>query len=70
LIDEFDSIAAGGAFGELAGVFPGDAVWSEQLARVPGKFCGGGRDCGPGRSATQPGIIIGKMVRLFETASF
>ncbi|HET6336562.1 MAG TPA: hypothetical protein VFG30_25240 [Polyangiales bacterium] len=70
LIDEFDAIAAGGAFGQLAGVFPGDAVWTATLARVPGKFCGGGRDCGPGRSATQPGTIIGKMVQLFETARF
>jgi hypothetical protein len=70
LIDEFDAIAAGGAFGELAGVFPGDAVWSAKLARVQGKFCGGGRDCRQGRSATQPGTIIGKMVELFESAKF
>jgi hypothetical protein len=70
LIDEFDAVAAGGAFGELAGVFPGDAVWSTQLARVPGKFCGGGRDCNSGRGATQPGTIIGKMVQLFESAKF
>jgi hypothetical protein len=70
LIDEFDAIASGGAFGGLAGVFPGDAVWSAKLARVPGKFCGGGRDCRQGRSATQPGTIIGKMVELFESAKF
>jgi hypothetical protein len=70
LIDAFDAVAAGGAFGQLAGVFPGDAIWTAQLARIPGKFCGGGRDCSPGRGATQPGTIIGKMVELFETTRF
>jgi hypothetical protein len=61
LIDELDGIALDGAFGELAGVFPGDAIWSATRARVQGHFCGGVAACGP-RGASQPGRILAKLV--------
>ena len=61
LIDALDGLALGGVFGELAGVFPGDAIWSAQRARIPGRFCGGVAACAPGRSATQPGQILAKL---------
>ncbi len=68
LIDRLDDVAANGSFGELAGVFPGDAVWSPQLARFPGKFCGGQSDCEGG--ASQPGSLLAKMVDVFKSRAF
>jgi hypothetical protein len=66
LIDGLDNLAPGGPFGELAGLFPGDAVWTASRARVPGRFCGGAKGCTPSNSANMPGTMLTNLVKLFE----
>lgn len=66
LIDRLDDVEAVGSTGQLAGVFPGDAVWTASLAKVPGHFCGGNADCSAKRSASQPGSLIENMLRELE----
>jgi hypothetical protein len=66
LVDGLDGLSPNGPFAELAGVFPGDAVWSASRGRVPGRFCGGRGGCSVGRSANQPGNVISKLLALFE----
>lgn len=70
LVDSLDGIAPSGPFGELAGVFPGDAIWNAEHARVPGGFCGGNADCRSGNAATPPGALISRMLALFVSRSF
>lgn len=70
LIDGLDQLAEDGPFGTLAGVFPGDAVWSRQGARVPGRFCGGQRDCSGDNSANQPGMVIANVVQIFQNSQW
>jgi hypothetical protein len=65
MVDALDGLAAHGPFGELAGAFPGDAVWTPSKARVRGRFCGGQRDCSAKNSANQPGAVIGMLVKQF-----
>ena len=66
LIDGLDGLSPNGPFGDLAGVFPGDAIWTPARSRVAGRFCGGRLGCTLNHSATQPGSLIGRMVALFE----
>lgn len=70
LIDSLDGIASAGPFGELAGAFLGDRIWSAERARVPNGFCGGNPDCSRGNAATAPGAIITRMLRLFASRTF
>jgi hypothetical protein len=70
LIDRLDDVEAAGSSGQLAGVFPGDAVWTASLAKVPGHFCGGNSDCTVRRSASQPGSIITNLLRELEARAF
>jgi hypothetical protein len=67
LIDGLDGLAPNGPFGDLAGVFPGDAVWTPGRSRISGRFCGGKLGCTMSQSATQPGSLIMRMVAMFET---
>jgi hypothetical protein len=64
LVDALDGITSGGPFGELAGIFPGDAIWSPTRARVPGRFCGGNARCDQHNSANQPGSVIRQLRQL------
>jgi hypothetical protein len=66
LVDNMDGLAANGSFASLAGLFPGEAVWTRALARVPGRFCGGRLRCSAGASANQPGNVIADLLALFE----
>lgn len=66
LLDSLDGLAATGPFGQLAGVFPGEAVWTRADARVPGRFCGGHVRCGRGSSANQPGNVIVDLLTRFR----
>jgi hypothetical protein len=66
LVDRLDGLAARGSFAALAGVFPGEAVWSSALARVPGRFCGGRVRCSAGASANQPGKVIAELLAMFQ----
>lgn len=70
LIDSLDHVSPGGPFGALAGVFPGDAVWSPERARIPGRFCGGQPGCSDRNSATQPGSVLGRMVDLVRNSAW
>jgi hypothetical protein len=65
LIDSLDGLAKNGPFGELAGLFPGDAIWTPAKARVHGRFCGGQRACSNSNSSNQPGTVIAALVRMF-----
>lgn len=65
MVDALDGLAPGGPFGELAGAFPGDAVWTPSKAKVRGRFCGGQRNCSAHNSANQPGAVIGLLVKQF-----
>ena len=66
LVDALDGLAPSGPFAQLAGVFPGEAVWTRLRARVPGHFCGGHVRCSERHSANQPGNVIADLVALFE----
>jgi hypothetical protein len=66
LVDTLDGIATDGPFAQLAGIFPGDAIWSGEKTRVSGRFCGGRRDCSESRSANLPGTVVGMIVQMFE----
>jgi hypothetical protein len=64
LIDGLSGLSPNGPFGQLAGVFPGDAVWG-LASRVPGRFCGGRSGCSASNSANQPGRVIANLLELF-----
>ena len=66
LVDVLDGLAPNGPFSELAGVFPGEAVWTASRARVPGRFCGGRVSCNGRYSANQPGTVISNLLTLFQ----
>ncbi|MBN1655230.1 MAG: hypothetical protein JXA30_15785 [Deltaproteobacteria bacterium] len=67
LVDSLDNLAIEGAYGELAGVFPGEAVWSAALARIFGRFCGGvHQGCSRQKSANLPGNVIATLAKKFE----
>jgi hypothetical protein len=67
LVDSLDNIAIDGSYGDLAGVFPGEAVWTPALARIFGRFCGGVRQgCSRKKSANLPGNVIAALVKKFE----
>lgn len=66
LVDGLDGLAPNGPFAQLAGVFPGEAVWTAERARVPGRFCGGRAGCNGRRSANQPGNVISNLLSLFQ----
>jgi hypothetical protein len=66
LVDALDNLAPDGPFGELAGTFPGDALWTPSKAKVRGRFCGGQRNCSARNSANQPGAVIAMLVKLFD----
>ncbi len=70
LVDALDGIAAGGTFGELAGLFPGDAVWTPARARIPGRFCGGSAGCTKSHSSNMPGDVLASVAKLFEQQQF
>jgi hypothetical protein len=71
LVDALDGLSLDGPFAELAGFFPGEAVWSPARARVAGRFCGGVTNgCTRKRSANQPGAVIKSLVRLVENAGW
>ena len=64
LIDGLDGLAPNGPFGGLAGVFPGDAIWTAASSRVAGRFCGGKTGCTHNNSAPQPGGVIADLLAL------
>lgn len=66
LVDALDGLAPRGPFAQLAGVFPGEAIWTRLRARVPGHFCGGHVHCSEGASANQPGNVIADLLALFQ----
>lgn len=66
LVDALDGLSPNGPFAQLAGVFPGEAVWTRLRARVPGHFCGGHVRCSERHSANQPGNVIADLLVLFE----
>jgi hypothetical protein len=70
LVDSLDGLASSGPFGALAGLFPGEAVWTPEKARVRGRFCGGQRTCSQSDSANQPGAVIARLVQLFQTSAW
>jgi len=66
LVDVLDRVAADGPHAALAQVFPGEALWSPDRARISGRFCGGhSQDCTRKRSAALPGDVIGAVMRRF-----
>jgi hypothetical protein len=67
MVDTLDGLAPDGPFGELAGAFPGDAVWTPSKARVRGRFCGGQRSCSFRNSANQPGAVISMLLKQFAS---
>jgi hypothetical protein len=70
LIDGLDGLAPSGPFGALAGVFPGDAIWSPARSRVAGRFCGGRLGCTQSNSAPLPGGVIAHLLALFAEQVF
>ena len=67
LVDALDGVARDGPHAALAQVFPGEALWSPERARISGRFCGGHfRGCTRERSAKLPGDVIGAVMRRFE----
>jgi hypothetical protein len=66
LVDALDGLAPSGPYSQLAGVFPGEAVWTRLRARVPGHFCGGHVRCSERHSANQPGNVIADLLALFR----
>ncbi len=66
LIDTFDDVTSDGPFAQLAGIFPGEAIWNGDRARVRGRFCGGRDDCSEGRSANLPGTVVQMIRQTFE----
>lgn len=67
LVDSLDDIAIDGSHGDLAGVFPGEAVWTPSLAHIFGRFCGGVRQgCSRKKSANLPGNVIAAVVKKFK----
>lgn len=67
LVDALDGLSPNGPFAQLAGVFPGEAIWTRLRARVPGHFCGGHVRCSERRSANQPGNVIADLLALVES---
>jgi hypothetical protein len=70
LIDGLDGLSPNGPFGQLAGVFPGDAIWTATRSRVAGRFCGGKTGCTLSNSAPQPGGVIAHLLALFAEHVF
>jgi hypothetical protein len=70
LIDGLDGLSPNGPFGVLAGVFPGDAIWTAARSRVSGRFCGGKTGCTQSNSAPQPGGVIAHLLALFAEQVF
>jgi hypothetical protein len=66
LVDALDGLAPSGPYAQLAGVFPGEAIWTRLSARVPGHFCGGHVHCSEHHSANQPGNVIADLLALFQ----
>jgi hypothetical protein len=66
LVDTLDGLSPDGPYAQLAGLFPGEAIWSGERARVRGRFCGGRRDCSEGRSANLPGTVVEMIRHTFE----
>jgi hypothetical protein len=66
LVDALDRVTPDGPHAALAQVFPGEALWSHERARVSGRFCGGhSKGCTRARSARIPGDVIGSVMRRF-----
>lgn len=64
LVDVFDDVDPKGPHAELAGAYPGEALWSSGRARLPGRFCGGKKKgCTKLRSARLPGDVLGSVVK-------
>jgi hypothetical protein len=70
LVDGLDGLSPSGPFGALAGVFPGDAIWTRSRSRVNGRFCGGRTGCTQTNSAPLPGAVIAHLQWLFLNAVF
>jgi len=71
LVDMLDDLADHGPHGELAGIFPGEAVWTSKRARVFGRFCGGiPMGCTHKKSATIPGAVIESLIEKFESSGW
>ena len=66
LVDGLDGLAPNGPFAQLAGVFPGDAIWTAGRVGVPGRVCGGRVSCNGRYSANQPGNVISNLLSLFQ----
>jgi hypothetical protein len=66
LVDALDGLSPNGPFAQLAGVFPGEAIWTRLRARVPGRFCGGHVRCSEHSSANQPGNVLADVQARFE----
>jgi len=67
LVDVLDDVDPAGPHAALAGVFPGEAMWSAGRARMPGRFCGGRTTrCTRVRSAKLAGDVMTSVVERFE----